>query len=126
MGIGVGVGVGVAVEAGMAGVAVGVGMGIAVEVGIVVTAVGVEMGVAGEAVCEQPITTGRTKAMAIPTANNSLGRMSDAAVARAYPYLVCTRVGDNEILRHARNHYGLGEATQGDENGSGKRASVAS
>ena len=80
----------------------------------------------GEAVCEQPMVTGRTRAMAIATTRDALGRIADADLARAYPYLVCTRVGDNEILRHTRNHYGLGEATQGDENGAGKRASVAS
>ena len=74
MGIGVGVGVGVAVEAGMTGAAVGVGIGVAVEVG-----------------CEQPIATGRTKAMAIPTARNALGRISDADLASAFPHLVCTR-----------------------------------
>ena len=89
-------------------------------------AVGVGMGVAGEAVCEQPMVTGRTRAMAIATTRNALGRIADADLTRAYPYLVCTRVGDNEILRHTRNHYGIGEATQGDENGARKRASVAS
>ena len=47
-----------------AGVAVGVGMGVAVEAG-----------------CEQPIVTGRTKAMAIPISNNALGRMSNATTA---------------------------------------------
>ena len=62
---------GVAVGVGMAGVAVGVGMGVAVEAG-----------------WEQPIATGRTNAMAIPTAKNALGRISDADLASAFPHLV--------------------------------------
>ena len=63
MGVGVGVGVAVGVKGGV-GVAVGVGMGVAVEAG-----------------CEQPIATGRTKAMAIPISNNALDRISNATAA---------------------------------------------
>ena len=110
----VGVGVGVAVEVGIVVTAAGVGMGVAVEAGMTGVAVGVGIEVAVEAGWEQAMATSRTKAMAIPTTRDALGRIADADLTRAYPYLVCARVGDNEILRHARNHYGLGEATQGD------------
>ena len=73
------------------GVAVGVGIGVAVEAGMVVAAVGVRMGVAVGVGCEQPIATGRTKAMAIPTTRDALARISDADLASAIPHLVCTR-----------------------------------
>ena len=74
MGVAVDVGMVVAavgVDAGL-GMAVGVGTGVRVGVGVAVgvkggvgIAVGVGMGIAVVAGCEQPIATGRTKAMAI-------------------------------------------------------------
>ena len=89
MGIGVRVGVGVRMVAVGAGVAVGVGVGVAVEVGMVVAADAEcgrrggggnggggcrsRDGVAVVERCEQPIATGRTKAMAITIRVASFG-----------------------------------------------------
>ena len=63
-------------------------MGVAVGVGMAGVAVGGEMDTAVEVGWEQAIATGRTKAMAIPTAKNALGRISDADLASAFPHLV--------------------------------------
>ena len=63
-------------------------MGVAVEVGTVVVAVGVGMGVGVGVGCEQPIATGRTKAMAIPISNNALGNKFNATVTSDF-CLIC-------------------------------------
>ena len=79
---------GVAVEVRMVVGAVGVGMGVAVGVGMVVAAVGVGIGVGVGVGCEQPIATGRTKAMAIPMSNNALDNNFNATVASDF-CLIC-------------------------------------
>ena len=123
MGVAVDVGMVVAavgVDAGL-GMAVGVGTGVRVGVGVAVgvkggvgIAVGVGMGIAVVAGCEQPIATGRTKAMAITIKIAGFGGVSDnitpqASAQHSNPSL--TRLhpfssANGALLRQKIPHYG--------------------